>query len=175
MRSGNSNQKKKTRFACTPLAGAAPWSVPTQQTVYVVAPTLQLLRSSLTRCTPVCTPVCKGSAHRFCFGQKKNRCASVQSVCPIRIVHSDARSKVRTCDWRSRGVPTPTELWNGIGTFHLSTPRARHPHQHVLPETGVHPGVHTGVQTGVHLVRLLLRSIHFYMTGHSSSFNSNWM
>ena len=96
-----------------------------------------------------CTPV-------LFWSKKKNRCASVQSVCPIRIVHSDARSKVRTCDWRSRGVPTPTELWNGIGTFHLSTPRARHPHQHVLPETGVHTGVHTGVQTGVHLVRLLV-------------------
>ena len=48
------NQKKKTRFAVfffayRPSAGAAPWSVPTQQTVYVVAPTLQLLTISLAK------------------------------------------------------------------------------------------------------------------------------
>ena len=36
-------------FSYRPSAGAAPWSVPTQQTVYVVAPTLQLLTSSLAK------------------------------------------------------------------------------------------------------------------------------
>jgi hypothetical protein len=47
------NQKKKTcftgLFSNWPLASAAPWSVPTQQTVYVVAPTLQLLTISLAK------------------------------------------------------------------------------------------------------------------------------
>ena len=52
LRSGN--QKKKTRFAglffsYQPSAGASPRSVPTQQTVHVVAPTLQLLTISLAK------------------------------------------------------------------------------------------------------------------------------
>ena len=36
-------------FSYRPSAGAAPRSVPTQQTVYVVAPTLQLLTISLAK------------------------------------------------------------------------------------------------------------------------------
>ena len=47
------NQKKDplrgSFFSYRPLAGAAPRSVSTQQTVYVVAPTLQLLTISLTK------------------------------------------------------------------------------------------------------------------------------
>ena len=52
VRSGN--QKKKTHFgglffSYRPSAGATPRSVPTQQTVYGVAPTLRLLTISLAK------------------------------------------------------------------------------------------------------------------------------
>ena len=50
-RSGKNSPEKKdplrgSFFSYRPSAGAAPRSVPTQQTVYVVAPTLQLLTIS---------------------------------------------------------------------------------------------------------------------------------